>query len=80
MLKALSKDGALRVKQKILIASGITIKIHREGCIASPVDSAIKAEVTQAGIGKTIAVDIIMGGGAYFIYGDKAYKAMKEMK
>jgi len=76
---ATAEDGVLTVRQKELIALGIAITIRCEGCIACHVKAALEAGATQEEIVETIGVSIVMGGGPSVVYGDKAYKAMKEM-
>lgn len=78
MHHATGEDKALTAKQKELIALGIAISIRCEGCIACHVKAAIEAGATQEEIVETIGVSIVMGGGPSIVYGDKAYKAMKE--
>ncbi|MGM0650416.1 MAG: carboxymuconolactone decarboxylase family protein [Bacteroidota bacterium] len=79
MHQATGEDKALTAKQKELIAVGIAITIRCEGCIACHVQGALKAGASQAEIVETIGVAVVMGGGPSIVYGDKAYKAMKEM-
>lgn len=79
MHHATAEDGALTVKQKELIALGISITIRCEGCIACHVKAAIEAGATKEEIVETIGVSLVMGGGPSVVYGDKAYKAMEEM-
>ncbi|HPR61195.1 MAG TPA: carboxymuconolactone decarboxylase family protein, partial [Prolixibacteraceae bacterium] len=50
-----------------------------EGCIACHVKDALENGATQQEIVETIGVAVVMGGGPSVVYGDKAYKAMKEM-
>ena len=76
---ATAKDGALTVKENELIALGIAISIRCEGCIACHVKGALDAGATQEEIVETIGVAVLMSGGPGVVYGDKAYKAMKEM-
>lgn len=79
MHQAVGEDGALTVKQKELIALGIAISIRCEGCIACHVRDSLANGATQQEIVETIGVAVLMGGGPSIVYGDKAYKAMKEM-
>ena len=79
MHKATGEDKALTAKQKELIALGIAITIRCEGCISCHVQEAIEAGATKEEIVETIGVAVVMGGGPSIVYGDKAYKAMKEM-
>lgn len=76
--KANTKDGALSFKVKELIALGIGISARCEGCIAAHTAGALKAGATHDEIVETIGVAILMGGGPSLVYGDKAYKALKE--
>ena len=79
MHKATGEEKALSAKHKELMALSIGITIRCEGCIACHVQGAIKAGATQEEIVETIGVAVMMGGGPSIVYGDKAYKAMKEM-
>jgi len=79
MHKAATEPGALDTKQKELIALGIAISIRCEGCIACHIQDALKAGATQEEIVETIGVAVLMGGGPSVVYGNIAYKAMKEM-
>jgi AhpD family alkylhydroperoxidase len=80
MHKASGEDKALSGKHKELQALAIAIAIRCEGCIACHVQGALEAGATQEEIVETIGVAVVMGGGPSIVYGDKAYKAMKEMK
>lgn len=79
MHKATGEDKVLTAKQKELIALGIAITIRCEGCIACHVKAALDTGATQEEIVETIGVSVVMGGGPSIVYGNKAYKAMKEM-
>jgi AhpD family alkylhydroperoxidase len=79
MHKAAGEDKALTAKEKELISLGISICIRCDGCIACHVKGAIGAGATQEEIVETIGVSVVMGGGPSLVYGDMAYKAMKEM-
>src|SRR6056297_2519759 len=79
MHKATGEDNDLSAKQKELIDQGNAITIRCEGCIACHVKAALENEATQEEIVETIGVAVVMGGGPSIVYGDKAYKAMKEM-
>jgi len=76
---AVGADKALSAKHKALIALGISITIRCEGCIAVHMKSALSAGANPEEIMETIGVSVSMGGGPSVVYGDKAYKAMKEM-
>lgn len=74
-----SADKALSAKHKSLIALGISINILCEGCISVHMKASLAAGATPQEIIETIGVSIAMGGGPTIVFGDKAYKAMKEM-
>lgn len=77
--KSALEGKALSGKHKELISLGISITIRCEGCIAVHVLSALKEGATKEEIIETIGVAIVMGGGPSLVYGEKAYKALKEM-
>lgn len=71
-------DGALSAKQKELIALGISIAVHCDGCISAHIHGALKNGATRAEIAETIAVAINMGGGPATVYGAHAWAAMEQ--
>jgi len=79
MHHAAGEDKALTAKQKELIALGIAITIRCEGCIACHMKAVLDTGATREEIVETIGVAVVMGGGPSIVYGDKAYRAMKEM-
>jgi len=78
--KAASEDGVISSKHKELIALAIAITIRCEGCIACHIKTALEQSASEKEIIETIGVAIAMGGGPSVVYGEKAYKAMKEFK
>jgi AhpD family alkylhydroperoxidase len=78
--KAGSTDGALSAKIKELIALGIAISVHCDGCIAFHVHDAIKAGATHGEIAEAIGVAILMGGNPSVVYGSQAFQAFKEFE
>lgn len=78
--KAAYTDDAVSGKHKELIAVGIAIAIRCDGCIACHIKAALEAGATEKELVETIGVAVAMGGGPSIVYGEKAYKAMKEMK
>lgn len=66
------KDNAVSSKTKELIALGIAVAVHCDGCIFSHVRSAVKMGATIEEIAEAIEVAILMGGGPATIYGGKA--------
>lgn len=73
-----TKDGALSLKNKELIALGIAIVVKCVGCIQSHVKSALDAGATREEIAETVDVAIMMGGGPATVYGCKAIEAMDQ--
>lgn len=76
--KTVSTDGALSVKQKELIAIGISINVRCEGCLSIHVGAALEAGATREEIIETIGVSVLMGGGPAIAYGKRAYDALME--
>ena len=70
--------GALSTAVKELIALGIAIAVHCEGCIACHVHDALKAGATPEQIDEAIAVALMMGGGAATVYGSMAHEALQQ--
>lgn len=71
-------EGALEKKTKELIALGIAITTHCQGCIAFHVHDALKAGASEAEVADAIGVAILMGGGPAMIYGCEALEALKQ--
>ena len=78
--KASIEDGALPSKIKELIALGIAIAVHCDGCIAFHVHDAIENGATPEEILETIGVAICMGGGPALVYGCEAMEALEQFK
>jgi AhpD family alkylhydroperoxidase len=74
------KDGALSGKSKELIALGIAIAVHCDGCIAYHVHDALKAGATKAEIAEAIGVAVLMGGGPAVVYGCEALEAVEQFE
>ncbi|MFW5933608.1 MAG: carboxymuconolactone decarboxylase family protein, partial [Actinomycetota bacterium] len=60
--QAASADGELDVVAKELIALGIAIAVHCDGCISFHVHDARAAGASRKAIVETIGVAILMGG------------------
>lgn len=71
-------DGALSCKTKELMALGISIAVHCDGCIAYHVHDALKAGASRDEILETIGVALMMGGGPALIYGGDALQALDQ--
>jgi AhpD family alkylhydroperoxidase len=76
---AVSK-GALDTKSKELIALGIAITVHCDGCIAFHVHDALNAGASRQEIVEAIGVAILMGGGPSMVYGCEALEALNEFE
>ncbi|MBX3356869.1 MAG: carboxymuconolactone decarboxylase family protein [Phycisphaeraceae bacterium] len=76
--RAAGAEGALSPKVKEMIALGIAISTHCDGCIAFHVKSAIKKGATKQELAETIGVAIQMGGGPATVYGGDAWSAVEE--
>jgi AhpD family alkylhydroperoxidase len=73
-------DGVLSGKSKELIALGIAIVIHCDGCIAYHVHDALKAGASREEIVEAIGVAVLMGGGPAAIYGSEALEALEQFE
>jgi AhpD family alkylhydroperoxidase len=78
--RASTADGALSARDKELIALGIGIAVHCDGCIVAHVHDALEAGATHQEIAETIGVAIMMGGGPAVIYGCAAMNAMEQFE
>jgi len=74
--QALMKDGALPAKQKELIAVGIAVAVHCEGCIDAHVEKCLKAGATGPEIMEAAGVAVLMGGGPAYIYASSVAAAL----
>ncbi|MEW5424845.1 carboxymuconolactone decarboxylase family protein [Amorphus sp. 3PC139-8] len=68
-------EGSLSPKTKELIAFGIAIAVHCDGCISYHAKAVHEAGATRAEVAEMIAVAIHMGGGPSVVYGGEALKA-----
>lgn len=70
--------GALETKNKELIALGISITTHCQGCIAYHTYGALHAGATREEVLDAIGVAVMMGGGPAWIYSCEAYTALDQ--
>lgn len=70
--------GALDPVTKELIALGISIGQHCDGCIASHARGAARKGATRQQVAETIGVAILMMGGPGTVYGPRAWEAFEE--
>ena len=73
-------EGALDTKSKELIALGIAIAVHCDGCIAFHVHDALNAGATREETMEAIGVAILMGGSPSMVYGCEAMEALNEFE
>jgi len=77
---AANVEGELDSATKELIALGIAIAVHCDGCISFHVHDALKAGATKAAMVETIGVAILMGGGPSVMYGVEALEALEQFE
>jgi AhpD family alkylhydroperoxidase len=73
-------EGVLSSQTKELIALGIAIAVHCDGCIAFHVHDAIAAGATREEIVEAIGVAVLMGGGPSVMYGCEALEALEQFE
>lgn len=74
------EPGALDTKNKELIALGIAIAVHCDGCIGFHVHDALVAGATRREIMEAVGVAILMGGGPCMVYGCEAMDALDQFE
>lgn len=77
---ASATDGVLSSQCKELIALGIAIAVHCDGCIAFHVHDALQAGATRDEITEAIGVAVLMGGGPSVMYGCEALEALEQFE
>ncbi len=70
--------GALDAKTKELIALGISVTSHCDGCIASHARGAATAGASREEAAEAIGVAILLTGGPGTVYGPRAFDAFCE--
>lgn len=78
--QASAGDNVLSSQCKELIALGIAIAVHCDGCIAFHVHDALQAGATRAEITEAIGVAVLMGGGPSVMYGCEALEALEQFE
>lgn len=79
MSKAIHKDGALDVKTKELIATGIAVATHCRACIGYHVQTLVKLGISEDEFMEMLSVAVYMGGGPSLMSAGEAIGAWKEM-
>lgn len=78
--RASAGEGALDSKSKELIALGIAIAVHCDGCIAFHIHDAIQSGASRDEIAEAIGVAVLMGGGPSVMYGCEALEALDQFE
>ncbi len=78
MAKAAMAPGVLTELQKELIASGIAVATHCDGCIGFHVKSLVRLGVTREQMNEMLAVAVYMGGGPSLMYAAEVLRAYEE--
>lgn len=77
MFGAIMKDGALGVRDKELIALGISLALRCEPCIWSHVEKCLKSGATPEQIMEAAGVAVVMQGGPSYTYLPKVLEAIE---
>jgi AhpD family alkylhydroperoxidase len=78
--RAAMAEHALPAKTRELIALGIAIGAHCEGCVAYHVHDALAAGATSEEVLDTIGVAVMMGGGPGAVFGAEALQALEQFE
>lgn len=78
--KAAVATGALSTKVKELIALGIAISVHCDGCIACHIHDALCASATRQEVLETIGVAVLMSGGPSMVHGTEAFDTLERFE
>lgn len=76
MFGAMMKEGALSVRDKELIALGISLTMRCEPCIFSHVEKCVKAGATREQVLEAAGVGVVMQGGPAYVYVPKVVEAL----
>ena len=77
-LEAVEKDGALKRKDKELIAIALSVITHCRWCIAFHVKTALNAGASKEEITEAAWAAALMGGGPALMYMQLVLKALKD--
>lgn len=73
-----NKDGALDTKTTELIALGIAVAGHCDGCIGFHTQKLAELGLTKKEVAEALGVAIYMGGGPSLMYAAEAIQAFEE--
>lgn len=76
--QAAVSDGALPARIKELMALGMAVVKHCDGCIAYHARAAALQGATPEEVAETLGVTLLMDGGTASVYGPRAWKAYHE--
>jgi len=79
-MEYVEKDGALKKKEKSLIAIACALVAHCEWCIAFHVKGALDSGATNEEILESAWVGVLMGGGPSLMYAQGVLKALEDLK
>jgi AhpD family alkylhydroperoxidase len=80
MAKAAMAAGVLSELHKELIALGISVSTHCDGCIGFHVKALVRLGATREQINETLAVAVYMGGGPSLMYAAEVLRAFEEFR
>lgn len=76
--EAVFSDGKLSLKQKELIAVGISTAVRCSKCLRHHIEMALNAGATKDEILEAVSVGIVMGGGPAISYALEAIEMLSE--
>jgi AhpD family alkylhydroperoxidase len=74
--QTLMKDGAIGVREKELVAVGISMAVRCDACIYTHAEKALKAGATRQQIVEAAGVAVMMQGGPTYTYLPKLIEAL----
>lgn len=80
MAKSAMAAGVLSELQKELIATGIAVHTHCDGCIGFHVKSLVRLGATRGQVNEMLAVAVYMGGGPSLMYAAEVLRAFEEFQ
>jgi len=80
MAKAAMAPGVLSELHKELIATGIAVSTHCDGCIGFHVKSLVRLGATREQVNEMLAVAVYMGGGPALMYAAEVLRAYEEFQ
>ena len=78
--EAQAAGSVLDAKTRELIALAVAVTTRCDGCIASHVEAARKAGVTQAELGEALGTAIALNAGAAYVYSARAMEAFGQFE